>query len=61
MKVCPIQRYGVKAVMEHYGETGEVLGKGTHNLEGYELRDKGYFGPGDLPQVRPGILQDAPW
>jgi len=50
MKVCPIQRYGMKPVMEHYVETGEVLGKGTDNLEGYEIREKGYFGPGELPQ-----------
>ena len=49
MKVCPIQRYGMKPVMEHYVETGEILGKGTNNLEGYEIRDKGYFGPGELP------------
>ena len=49
MKVCPVQRYGMKPVMEHYVETGEVLGKGTDNLEGYTLSDKGYFGPGQLP------------
>ena len=49
MKVCPVQRYGMKPVMEHYVETGEVLGKGTDNLEGYDIRDKGYFGPGELP------------
>jgi ferredoxin len=49
MKVCPVQRYGMKPVMEHYVETGEVLGKGTDNLEGYELREKGYFGPGKMP------------
>ena len=49
MKVCPIQKYGMPAVMEHYVETGEVLGKGTDNLEGYTLEDKGYFGPGQLP------------
>ena len=49
MKVCPIQRYGMKPVMEHYIETGDILGKGTPNLEGYELRGKGYFGPGELP------------
>ena len=56
MKVCPINRYGAKAVMEHYVETGEILGKGTHNLEGYELHPEasgqyvvGYFGPGELP------------
>jgi hypothetical protein len=35
--------------MEHYVETGEVLGKGTDSLEGYTLHDKGYFGPGKLP------------
>jgi epoxyqueuosine reductase len=49
MKVCPIQKYGMKPVMEHYIETGEVLGKGTDNLEGYELQDKGYFKAGKLP------------
>ena len=49
MKVCPIQKYGMKPVMEHYVSTGEILGKGSHNLEGYEIRDKGYFGPGELP------------
>jgi len=49
MKVCPIQRYGMKPVMEHYVETGEILGKGTENLEGYSLDDKGHFGPGQLP------------
>ena len=49
MKVCPIQRYGAKAVMEHYVETGDVLGKGTDNLEGYTIEGKGYFGPGKLP------------
>ena len=49
MKVCPIQRFGMKPVMEHFIETGEILGKGTDNLEGYEIRGKGYFGPGELP------------
>ena len=49
MKVCPVQKYGMKAVMGYYVETGQVLGKGTHELEGYKLDDKGYFGPGELP------------
>jgi NAD-dependent dihydropyrimidine dehydrogenase PreA subunit len=49
MKVCPVQKYGMKPVMEHYVETGEVLGKGTHELEGYSIEEKGYFGPGELP------------
>jgi len=49
MKVCPIQKYGMKSVMEHYVSTGQVLGKGTHELEGYALEGKDYFGPGELP------------
>ena len=49
MKVCPIQKFGMPAVMNHYVETGEVLGKDTDELEGYSLHDKGYFGPGQLP------------
>jgi hypothetical protein len=35
--------------MAHYAETGQVLGKGTHDLEGYSLEGKGYFGPGEMP------------
>jgi hypothetical protein len=50
MKTCPIQRFGMPAVMEHFVETGEVLGKGTHLLEGYTFKEKGYHGPGELPQ-----------
>ena len=50
MIACPIQRYGMKPVMEHYVQTGEVLGKGTENLEGYSMEGKGHFGPGELPQ-----------
>jgi ferredoxin len=57
MKVCPIQKFGLPAVMEHYVETGEVLGKGTHNLEGYTLEDKGYFGPGELPTFDPEVFE----
>jgi hypothetical protein len=38
------------AVMEHYVATGEVLGKGTPLLEGYTFLEKGYYGPGELPQ-----------
>ncbi len=49
MIVCPIQRYGMKPVMEHYIQTGEVLGKGTEELEGYSLEGKGHFGPGEMP------------
>ena len=51
MKVCPVQRYGMQPVMEHFVETGEVLGKDTDNLEGYTIEERGgYFGPGKLPK-----------
>ncbi len=57
MKVCPIQRYGMAPVMEHYVETGEVLGKGSDNLEGYTLSDKGYFGSGKLPSFEKDVFE----
>ena len=57
MKVCPIQRYGMKPVMDHYAATGQVLGKGTHLLEGYSLRGRGYFGPGELPSFDNNFFQ----
>ena len=56
MKVCPIQKYGLQSVMEHYAETGQVLGKGTHDLEGYDIEGKGYFGPGELPVFDRGFF-----
>ena len=56
MIVCPVQRYGMKPVMEHYVETGEVLGKGTENLEGYPLKGKGHFGTGELPSFERGFF-----
>lgn len=50
MKVCPVQKYGLKEVVEHFGETGKVLGKGTDELEGYTLGSKGYWPAGRLPR-----------
>tara|TARA_B100001971_G_C17914961_1_gene394784 strand:- start:29 stop:343 length:315 start_codon:yes stop_codon:yes gene_type:complete len=49
MKVCPVQKFGMKPVMDHYVKTGQVLGKGTDDLEGFDLKGKGYFGPGQKP------------
>ena len=57
MKVCPVQKYGMKNVLEHYAETGQVLGKGTHDLEGYSLEGKGYFGPGEMPVFDRGFFE----
>ena len=47
-------------VLAHYAETGQVLGKGTHDLEGYTLPDKGYFGPGEMPIFDPNFF-DIPY
>ena len=60
MKVCPVQKYGLKNVMDHYASTGQVLGKGTHDLEGYELEGKGYFGPGELPVFERDFFSSMP-
>ena len=60
MKVCPMQKYGMVAVMQYYAETGQVLGKGTHELEGFTLPDKGYFGPGEMPVFDPKFFSDMP-
>src|SRR5437879_13517989 len=60
MKTCPIQRFGMPAVMEHYVATGQVLGKGTHLLEGYTLMEKGYFGPGALPLFDRNVVEIPP-
>ena len=60
MKVCPVQKYGMQNVMEHYATTGQVLGKGTHDLEGYTLPDKGYFGPGQMPVFEPEFFNSMP-
>jgi len=52
MKVCPVQRYGLAAVYDHYAETGEILGTGTDELEGYTWPEDGrFYGPGGTPRV----------
>ena len=61
VKVCPIQKYGMATVLSYYAETGQVLGKGTHDLEGYTLPDKGYFGPGEMPVFERTFFSDMPY
>lgn len=45
MKVCPVQRYGLEAVQEHFEDTGEILGKGSDELEGYAWPLDGRYYP----------------
>jgi epoxyqueuosine reductase len=52
MKVCPVQRYGLDAVLEEYESTGEIIGKETDDLEGYDWPlDGNHYGPGESPRV----------
>jgi epoxyqueuosine reductase len=69
MKVCPVQRYGLPAVIEHYTQTGDVLGKGTDELEGYSWPFDGkFYGAGEKPKDAtsaeilrpPELARDAP-
>lgn len=58
MKVCPVQRYGLEAILEHRERTGEILGVGTDELEGYDWPVDGrHYGPGETPKVGPEILK----
>lgn len=67
IKVCPIQRYGLPAVIEEYKRSGAILGKNTDELEGYIWPIDGvYYGPGERPPSAstdamlkpPGFLMD---
>jgi hypothetical protein len=51
MKVCPVQRYGLDAVHAHWVETGQILGKGTDELEGYDWVDGRHYGVGEKPRL----------
>ncbi|MCW2993638.1 MAG: hypothetical protein JWQ18_1133 [Conexibacter sp.] len=52
MKVCPIQRYGLDRVLDHYTETGAVLGVGSDELEGFHWPpDDRRYGPGEKPRI----------
>lgn len=51
MKVCPVQRYGLKAVIEEYKTRGRILGLGTDELEGYRWIDGRYYPAGARPRL----------
>jgi ferredoxin len=58
MKVCPVQRYGLPRVIDHYRNTGEILGKGTDELEGYTWPFDGVrYGPGQRPTLPPAFFR----
>jgi epoxyqueuosine reductase len=52
MKVCPVQRYGLDAVVAEYRRTGAIRGKGADELEGYDWPVDGrHYGPGERPRI----------
>jgi epoxyqueuosine reductase len=59
IKVCPVQRYGLDAVHAHYEETdGEILGKGSDDLEGYHWPlDGRYYTTGHKPRVDSKLIK----
>jgi ferredoxin len=59
MKVCPVQRYGLDAILDHREKTGEILGLGSDELEGYDWPLDGlHYGPGETPKVGEDILRN---
>jgi ferredoxin len=60
MKVCPVQRYGLAAVLDEYQQSGGVLGKDSDELEGYRWPlDGRRYGPGTRPSLDAGFF-DVP-
>jgi epoxyqueuosine reductase len=52
MKVCPVQRYGLTAVLEKYKQSGRILGKNSDELEGYSWPlDGRHYGPEARPSL----------
>jgi epoxyqueuosine reductase len=62
MKVCPVQRYGLEAIHDHFRQTGEILGKGTDTLEGYQWPPDGrYYGLGRKPRIDVSFVNPKGW
>jgi epoxyqueuosine reductase len=67
MKVCPVQRYGLPAVHEHFAKTGTILGARTDELEGFVWPPDGrYYDATSKPRIDsarflhpPGLKFDA--
>jgi hypothetical protein len=58
MKVCPVQRYGLDAVMDEFERSGMILGKGTEELESYHWPlDGKTYGPGERPFISPELIE----
>jgi epoxyqueuosine reductase len=60
MKVCPVQRFGLRAVLDEFDRTGTILGKSTDDLEGYDWPlDGRHYGPGESPRIPVEVIAPA--
>ena len=62
MKTCPVQKYGLDRVVEHYEHTGAILGKDSDELEGYRWPlDGRYYGAGEKPPIDESVIRPEGW
>ncbi|GAA1517277.1 4Fe-4S dicluster domain-containing protein [Nocardioides humi] len=60
MKVCPVQRYGLQEVLNEFEATGEILGRGTDELEAYHWPIDGRtYGVGQKPRMSPELTSPS--
>lgn len=58
MKTCPVQRYGLPAVLEEFETSGKILGKDTDDLEGFDWPlDGRHYGPNEKPRLGPEVFE----
>jgi ferredoxin len=57
VKTCPVHLYGLEPVRDHLLATGEILGKGSDELEGYDWIDGRHYGPGERPKLSETFLR----
>ena len=56
-KVCPVQRYGLSDVVEHFERTGRILGRKTDDLEGFTWPlDGRFYGADKKPRINSAEL-----
>jgi epoxyqueuosine reductase QueG len=60
MKVCPVQRFGLQAVIDELTTSGQILGKGTSELESYQFEGR-HYPPGVRPKLSREWFADIPY
>jgi ferredoxin len=58
MRVCPVQKYGLGPVIDEFERSGQILGKGTPELESYTWPVDGRtYGPGERPRLSKAFME----